>query len=70
VDSLREHPARCRWVPELKDLGIETYRELILPPYRICFRLEKSRVVLLGVLDSRRDLEELLVKRLLDVNLE
>jgi len=70
VDSLRDHPARCRWVPELKDLGVETYRELILPPYRICFRLEESRVVLLGVLDSRRDLEELLVKRLLDLELE
>jgi toxin ParE1/3/4 len=70
VDLLQEQPARCRWVPELKDLGVETYRELILPPYRICFRLEESRVVLLGVLDSRRDLEELLVRRLLDLELE
>lgn len=70
VDSLRDHPARCRWVPELKDLGVEPYRELILPPYRICFRLEESRVVLLGVLDSRRDLEALLVNRLLETERE
>lgn len=70
VDSLRMHPARCRWVPELKDLGVETFRELILSPYRICFRLEESRVTILGVLDSRRDLYEVLVRRLLDLEFD
>ncbi len=28
-------PRRCRYLPELKDLGLTEFREAILPPYRI-----------------------------------
>ncbi len=66
VASLSSLPERCRYVPELKDLGLTEFRESILPPYRIFFRLVERRVILLGVLDSRRDLEELLVQRALE----
>ena len=63
--TLTRLPRRCRYVPELKKLGLTEYREAILPPYRIFFRLVDNRVLLLGVLDSRRDLEELLIQRAL-----
>ncbi len=66
VASLTGLPRRCRYVPELKDLGLTEFREAILPPYRLFFRLIERRVILLGVLDSRRDLEELLVQRALE----
>ncbi len=66
VGSLTRLPRRCRYVPELKALGLSEFREAIVPPHRIFFRLVESRVILLGILDSRRDLEEILIQRALE----
>lgn len=65
VQRLSKHPSRCRIVPELRDVGVRDYRELIVRPYRVFFRLRVSRVEIVGVLDARRDLHELLVARAL-----
>ena len=40
------------------------YRELIEPPWRIVYRIESESVLVLGVLDGRRDLKSLLLERL------
>ncbi len=66
VSSLKEYPRRCRYVPELKAIGLTEFRESIYPPYRLFFRLIGHEAVLLGVLDSRRDLEALLIQRALE----
>ena len=66
VSSLSRYPRRCRYVPEIKAIGLSEYRESIHPPYRIFFRLVGNQAILLGILDSRRDLEALLVQRALD----
>ncbi|MEM7249395.1 MAG: type II toxin-antitoxin system RelE/ParE family toxin [Acidobacteriota bacterium] len=63
VAALASHPKRCRIVPELKALGVTTYRELILPPYRIFFRMDDDVVGITAVLDGRRDLDELVLLR-------
>ncbi len=63
--ELRTLPLRGRVVPELADLRIAAYRELQIPPYRLIYRVEGDRVLVLGFLDSRRDLEDLLLTRLL-----
>ena len=60
-------PGRCRIVPELKDQGIMQYRELIVPPWRIMFRIAEMKVYVLSVLDSRRNIEDILLKRLVDM---
>jgi toxin ParE1/3/4 len=65
IDGLAAHPLRCRAIPELRDLGLLEYRELIVSPYRVCFRIRGRKVFLLGVLDGRRDLAELLLRRVL-----
>ena len=66
VDSLVQHPRRCRIVPELKAVGVTEYHESILRPYRIFFRIRKRTVGIVGELDGRRDLEETLIRRYLD----
>jgi len=66
VSALSQLPRRARVIPELKDAGIQDYRELILPPYRIPFRILGKVVAVLGVFDGRRELSELLLKRALD----
>ncbi len=66
VAGLSRHPRRCRYVPELKAIGLSEFRESICRPYRLFFRLVGDQVILLGVLDSRRDLEALLIDRALE----
>ena len=65
VRSLRTLPRRCRIVPELKQVGVQEYRELVIPPYRVFFRITRRNVGIVGVLDGRRDLAEILISRLL-----
>jgi len=60
-------PERGRLVPELKDQGILLYRELIHSPWRIIYRISENKVYVLSVIDSRRNIEDVLLKRLLDL---
>jgi plasmid stabilization system protein ParE len=53
-----------RVVPELQIVDVHQYRELIERPWRIVYRLEPDTVVVLAVLDGRRDLASLLLERL------
>jgi len=57
-------PNRGRVVPELLHTGISQYRELISAPWRIIYRVENRQVLIMAVLDSRRDLQAVLLNRL------
>lgn len=63
IDTLKRFPERCRVIPELKRVGVRDFRELIVRPYRIFFRIDGSIVGVVGVLDGRRDVEEVLATR-------
>jgi len=63
-ETLQYHPFRCRIIPELKEINILSYRDLILPPYRIMFKVDKNIVYILGVFDGRRNLEDILIDRI------
>lgn len=64
--GLESFPKRCRIIPELKQFGITVYRETIVSHYRVQFRIEENRVWILGVLDSRRNLGDILLDRFLE----
>jgi toxin ParE1/3/4 len=64
ANSLYTFPERGRIVPELRDQGILQYRELIISPWRILYRIAEKKVLVLSVLDSRRNIEDILLKRL------
>jgi toxin ParE1/3/4 len=63
--SLELAPGRGRVVPELAGFGIRTWRELLLKPYRVIYRPAGHVVLVLAVLDGRRDLADVLLERLL-----
>ena len=65
TDSLDRMPGRGRVVPELAYFGIRTWRELVVRPYRIIYRMEAGTVYVMAVLDGRRDLRDILLERLL-----
>ena len=56
---------RGRIVPELGRLHVREYRELVVPPYRLVYRVGGSEVVVLSVYDARRSLEDVLLDRLI-----
>ena len=60
-------PERGRIVPELYDQGILHYRELIIVPWRLIYRFSGQDVYVLSVIDSRRNVEDLLLKRFINV---
>ena len=66
ASSLYTIPERGRVVPELRDQGILQYRELVISPWRIMYRISEKTVFVLSVLDSRRNIEDILLRRLTD----
>jgi len=63
AETLVTLPMRGRIVPELRWHGVMTFRELIEKPWRLIYRIEADRVVVVSVLDGRRSLEDLLLDR-------
>ena len=62
--TLTRHPERGRHIPELRELDLFLYREKIVRPWRLLYRIEGKDVFVLAVLDGRRDLAGLLLERL------
>ena len=56
-------PERGRIVPELQDQGILQYREIVIPPWRLVYRIAERKVFVLSPIDSRRNVEDILFKR-------
>jgi len=65
ASTIAEMPDRGRTVPELSLHGISTYRELIVSPWRIIYRQNYNVVYVHAVIDSRRNLEDILLDRLI-----
>lgn len=59
-------PFRGRIVPELQFHNILTYRELIISPWRIVYHIEGNTVYVVSVFDGRRNIEDLLLSRLIN----
>ena len=63
--ALESNPGRGRVVPELAHFGMRTWRERVVRPYRLMYRIEGDTVTVLAVFDGHRDLEDVLLERLL-----
>jgi toxin ParE1/3/4 len=61
--SLEDYSNRGRIVPELQSRGISIYREMLVRPYRVIYRIVENEVFIFAVLDHRRDLDGLLHAR-------
>ena len=64
VMSLQQNLKSGRIVPELERQGIIQYRELIQGYYRIVYKISKDKVIILTVIDGRRNFEEIIIEKL------
>ena len=55
-----------RIIPELQLQGILQYRELIIFPWRVIYRISEKNIYILSVLDSRQNVEDILFQRLIN----
>lgn len=69
IEALATFPLRGPVPPELEALGIATFRQITLPPYRVIYlpalEAAEPRVTVMIVADARRDFRALLEERLL-----
>ncbi len=65
AETLKTFPNTGRIIPELRNIGDFRYRELIIQHWSIFYRIEQQTVYVLTVLDRRRNLENLLLERLM-----
>jgi addiction module RelE/StbE family toxin len=64
VSSLSQFPMRGRVVPELADFGYTQYREIIHKPWRIIYKVVMDTVYIMVVIDSRRNVGDIILKML------
>jgi plasmid stabilization system protein ParE len=64
VKKLDMFPKRGRVVPELENYGYTLYREIIVDYWRIMYKIENDIVYIMIVIDGRRNIEEIILKRI------
>jgi len=65
VAGLARFPERGSYPRELVTLGIKEYRQTAFKPYRLIYRVLGSQVLIYLIVDSRRDMQSVLARRLL-----
>lgn len=65
TQSLAPDPERGGHPRELLALGNKDYRQIFFKPYRIVYRVADRHVIVYLIADGRRDMRELLARRLL-----
>ncbi|TVR74118.1 MAG: type II toxin-antitoxin system RelE/ParE family toxin [Spirochaetaceae bacterium] len=63
VQQLSQQPESGRVIPELERQNITKYRELVLPPWRLFYTIDGDRVLIHAVIDGRRSIEDILLRR-------
>jgi toxin ParE1/3/4 len=65
AESLATFPERGSHPKELLALGIREYRQSFFKPYRVIYRVIGKQVIIYVIADGRRDMQSLLLRRLL-----
>ena len=63
--TLERMPERGRIVPDLAEVGLRLYHEISRPPWRIIYRVVGPNVFVMTVIDGRRNVEDILLERLI-----
>jgi toxin ParE1/3/4 len=65
VETLISSPERGSHPKELLSLGIREYRQVHFKPYRLIYRVIGKQVFIYIIADGRRDMQTLLLRRML-----
>ena len=65
IKTLDHFPNRGGYVPELLARNIKGYRQIIEAPWKIISKVDDEIVNILAIIDSRRNLQDILIRKLL-----
>ena len=65
VKKLNRFPGRYRIVPELEKYGYFAYREIVVDYWKVIYKIENNFVYIMLVIDGRRNLDDLLLKKMI-----
>lgn len=65
IQTLEQYPLRGVVPKELESIGIREYRQVLMRPYRLFYRVVADKVFIMVIADGRRDMQALLERRLL-----
>ena len=65
INTLDHFQNKGSYVPELLKRNIKDYRQITEPPWKIIYKINGKTVNVLTIIDSRRNLQDILIKKLL-----
>jgi toxin ParE1/3/4 len=65
IQTLERYSLRGSIPKELQSIGIREFRQLLMRPYRLIYRVIGQKVFITVIADGRRDMQALLERRLL-----
>jgi len=68
IDKLKNDKIRTKQCQELKDIGVFGIYEIVINPWKVYYRISDDNKIayILFVLDARRNIEEILISRVID----
>jgi toxin ParE1/3/4 len=66
VKRVSENANGRRIAPLLKELGINYIHQLNVNPWILFYKVKKNRMEIISIIDGRRNLEEILYKKMVD----
>ena len=61
--KIGEFSEQGRVIPELQNENLTKFREIIVKPWRVMYRSEGKDILILAIIDGRRNIEDILMKR-------
>jgi toxin ParE1/3/4 len=66
IKKLKDMPGIGKQVQILKDIGVNDYRQIAQDNWIIYYKVEEQSINIISVIDGRRNLEEILYKKIID----
>jgi plasmid stabilization system protein ParE len=68
IELLEVQEVRTKRAQELRDIGINDVYELVISPWKVYYKIieENQKAYILFVLDGRRNIEEILISKIID----
>lgn len=63
ANDIINFPKKGRVIPELERNNITKYREIIFNPWRIFYKIEDFKIYIMAIIDGRRNIEDILLRR-------
>ena len=66
IKKLKNIPGIGRPVQILKDIGVNNYLQIVIEHWIIYYKIENQNINIISIIDGRRNLEEILYKKIID----